>query len=313
MVEQIQQQQLQQPHLQTPLSSTSTSFDATQFGAEAGVTVSHEKPVLDKILKNVRKEVVNKNIINEKLVEYQIEVREQPIEKRITHEVQEIVIQDEPIIEEEGKLLSDQERQRIHNLMNIKGGERYVDNDGVEVIYAEPEVRQVRRIVRRRIIRPVITEVIEQPIYEIVEQPVEKLAEMRPSTTTIINDQEMYQRLSQRDLSGFVVGPGSVETYVAEPVQYNAVPGSVQRMDTSVPRTRSTGVSDSILSSQSTSISQLPLDQQRNAAALSGDTHPTSTHEGIRVAHMQQSNAAAVQSQSSVKMEERAARLAQLL
>lgn len=290
------------------------------------VTVSHEKPVLDKVLKNVRKEVVSKNTINENIVQYHIEIREQPIEKLITHDVQEVVIQEEPIIEEEGKTMSDEERRRIHQMMNVKPGERYIDKDGVEIVYAEPEIRQVRRIVRRRIIRPIITEVIEQPVYEIVEQPIEKLADMKPSTTTIINDRDMYDRLmKERGLQSTSVrsggaaesdlllsgGSASIETYVTEPVQYNTLVGGggggggrqqfVQRHPTATVIGGGSGgstVNEPILqATEGARLSQLPLDQQRNAAVFAGETHPAMTREGATVAHQQQFNAAAVQEQ----------------
>jgi hypothetical protein len=146
------------------------------------ITVKEEKPVLDRVQKNIAKEIVNRQVVNEKLVNYEIEVREKPIERIFQHEPKEVLIKENPIFEEKGKDMTDAERQRVYTMLNVKGGERYIDNEGVEVIYAQPEIRRVHRVVKRRIIRPIITEIVEQPVYEIVEQPVHRVTAMQEQT-----------------------------------------------------------------------------------------------------------------------------------
>jgi endonuclease V-like protein UPF0215 family len=132
-------------------------------------------PLLDKIEKIERKNIIYKQNVQEERVQNVIEVREMPMTKIIQHPAREVIIQ-EPIkyesIDLEGKDYTEDERERLFRDLGVMDMEGTVNDDGITVYYAEPVIKHEYREVKRRVIRPIITVIHEQPVIEVIEHPV---------------------------------------------------------------------------------------------------------------------------------------------
>jgi hypothetical protein len=145
--------------------------------------VIEEKPVLDKVETEVRKEVVEKPHIHENIKQQEIEIHEKPVLKEVLHPEKEVLIKDQDKFEVVGREETLREKERLLAEMQEQAASHAVhmeEKEAVHVSQEAPSVTREKEVQKEIVEKPIVTEVHYQPITEIHEQNTQRTIHEKP-------------------------------------------------------------------------------------------------------------------------------------
>jgi hypothetical protein len=166
--------------------------------------VTEEKPVLDKVETEVRKEVVEKPHIHENIKQQEIEIHEKPVLKEVLHPEKEVLIKDqdkfevvgrEETLREKERLLAEMKEQAAYHAVHME------EKGAVHVSQEAPSVTREKEVQKEIIEKPIVTEVHYQPITEIHEQNTQRTIYEKPVVKVVRDNTEKETVVAKEPLA----------------------------------------------------------------------------------------------------------------
>ena len=155
------------------------------------------QPVLERLEKQVHKDVIEKKHVHETRKQDILEVHEKPVEKHILHPHQEVHVKEASSFDVIGKEKAMSERAQVLTDMREQDKMRPVkvtEREDLTVTKQSPSLSS-EKLVRKEVIqKPVVTEIHNQPITEIHEQDIHKTIYEKP-IVKVVRDAPVQEKV----------------------------------------------------------------------------------------------------------------------